>query len=93
MLSYQSCVDLVTTIDDVDPAGAWQYELVRALKPDIFVAVEGSYPEEQLAEIKKHAKELIVFPRQAENTSTSRLIQNTVKKHLDQVYGLFDHGK
>jgi hypothetical protein len=63
------------------------------LKPDVFVAVEGSYPEEQLSEIRKHAKEVIVLPRQAENTSTSRLIQNTVKKHLDQVYSLISHNK
>jgi D-beta-D-heptose 7-phosphate kinase/D-beta-D-heptose 1-phosphate adenosyltransferase len=93
MLSYQSCVDLITIIDDVDEKGNWQYSLIRLIQPDVFVAVEGSYPEEQLAEIKQHAKELIVFPRQAENTSTSRLIQNTVKKHLDQVYSLLEHNR
>ena len=93
MLSYQSCVDLITTIDDVDQEGGWQYELVRVLRPDVFVAVEGSYPESQLVEIRKHAKEVVVLPRQAENTSTSRLIQNTVKKHLDQVYSLLEHNK
>lgn len=93
MLSYQSCVDLITTIDDVDEKGSWQYGLVKALKPDIFVAVQGSYPEEQLIEIRKYAKEVVVLPRQAEKTSTSNLIQNTVKKHLDQVYSLLQHNK
>jgi rfaE bifunctional protein nucleotidyltransferase chain/domain len=88
MLSYQSCVDFVTLIDDVDEKGAWQYELVKKLRPDVFVAVEDSYPEEQLKEIRKYCTEVIVLPRQAENTSTTRLIQGTIKKQLDQMYKL-----
>jgi len=86
MLSYQSPVDFVTLIDDLDENGAWQYELIKKLKPDVFVAVEDSYPKEQLEEIKKYCAELVVLPRQAENTSTTRLIQGTIKKQLDQMY-------
>ena len=88
MLSYQDCVDFITLIDDLDEKGRWQYELIKKLKPDIFAAVEDSYPPEQLEEIKKHCSELIVLPRQAENTSTTRLIQDTIKKQLDQMYKL-----
>jgi D-beta-D-heptose 7-phosphate kinase/D-beta-D-heptose 1-phosphate adenosyltransferase len=88
MLSYQSCVDFVTLVDDIDDNGSWQYELVKKIKPDVFVAVEDSYPEKQLEEIKKYCTELIVLPRQAENTSTTRLIQGTIKKQLDQMYKL-----
>src|SRR5437016_3797836 len=29
MLSYQSCVDLVTLLDDVDEKGMWQYDLLK----------------------------------------------------------------
>lgn len=90
MLSYQACVDFVTLIDDLDQKGAWQYGLIKQLRPDVFVAVEGSYPQEQLDEIKKHCKELIVLPRQAENTSTTNLIQGTIKKQLDQMYKLIE---
>jgi D-beta-D-heptose 7-phosphate kinase/D-beta-D-heptose 1-phosphate adenosyltransferase len=90
MLGYQTCVDFVTTIDDVDDKGRWQYGLVKALRPDVFVAVEDSYPKEQLDEIKKHCGSLVVLPRQATNTSTSRMIQGTVKRHLDQMYKLID---
>jgi rfaE bifunctional protein nucleotidyltransferase chain/domain len=86
MLSYQSPVDFVTLIDDLDENSAWQYELIKKLKPDVFVAVEDSYPKEQLEEIKKYCTELVVLPRQAENTSTTRLIQGTIKKQLDQMY-------
>ena len=90
MLSYQSCVDFITLLDDVDKKGGWQYGLLKKIKPDIFVAVEDSYPKEQLEEIKKHCGKLVVLPRQAENTSTSKMIQQTVKKHLEKMYNLVD---
>lgn len=88
MLSYLDCVDFITTIDDIDPQGRWQYELIKAVHPDVFIAVEDSYPEEQLADIRKYCTEVIVLPRQAETTSTSKLIQGTIKKHLDEMYKL-----
>ncbi len=88
MLSYQDCVDFITLIDDLNDAGVWQYGLIKKLKPDVFVAVEDSYPESQLQEIRKHCKEIVVLPRQAENTSTTRMIQGTIKKQLDQMYKL-----
>jgi D-beta-D-heptose 7-phosphate kinase/D-beta-D-heptose 1-phosphate adenosyltransferase len=90
MLSYQACVDFITLLDDVDEQGKWQYDLLRKIKPDVFVAVEDSYPQSQLDDIRQHCGELVVLPRQAENTSTTRMIQNTVKKHLDQMYALVD---
>lgn len=90
MLSYQTCVDLVTPIDDVDSKGNWQYKLIKRIKPDVFVAVEDSYSKKQIADIKKFCKEVIVLPRQAEGTSTSKMIQYAVKQHLDQMYQLLD---
>lgn len=90
MLTYQSCVDLVTSVDDVDDRGRWKYGLVKRLKPDVFVAVEDSYSKRQIEEISKHCGKLVVLPRQAENTSTSNMIQNAVKKHLEQMYALVE---
>jgi D-beta-D-heptose 7-phosphate kinase/D-beta-D-heptose 1-phosphate adenosyltransferase len=93
MLTYQSCVDFVTCVDDVDEKGAWLYGLIKKVKPDIFVAVEDSYPASQLKEIRKYCKELVVLPRQAEKTSTTNMIQFAVKKHLDKMYELLDKRK
>jgi len=90
MLTYQMPVDFITLIDDVDKEGLWRCGLIKEIQPDIFVAVEGSYPNDQLDEIKKYCSKLVVLPRQAENTSTSRMIQNTVKKHLDKMYKLVE---
>lgn len=86
MLTYQYCVDLVTPVDDVDEKGRWQYGLLKIIRPDVFVAVEDSYPENQLARIRRYCPEVVVLPRQAENTSTSQMIQNTVKGHLEEMY-------
>lgn len=85
MVSYQTCVDYVTSIDDVDEKGSWQYELIKQVKPDVFVAVEDSYSEQQCEDIKQFCGQLIVLPRQAENTSTSKMIQDTLKKHIAEM--------
>jgi len=90
MLTYQSCVDFVTPVDDVDKKGNWLYTLIKKIKPDIFVAVEDSYPPKQISEIKKYCGKLVVLPRQAERTSTTKMIQFAVKKHLDKMYELLD---
>lgn len=82
MLSYQTSIDFITLVDDVTKKGKWRYGLIKALRPDVFVAVEDSYPDEQRREIEKFCGKLIVLPRQAENTSTTHLIQETVKRDL-----------
>lgn len=84
MLTYQHCVDYVTTVDDVDDEGRWQYGLVKALRPDVFVAVEDSYPKEQCTVLSELCGELVVLPRQAENTSSSQILQR-IKQGTDLV--------
>lgn len=83
MLSYQTCVDYVTLVDDIDEKGNWQYELIKDLPVDVFVAVEGnSYTEEQKNMIAKLCKKIEVIPRQALSTSSTDIIQNVIKIHL-----------
>lgn len=88
MLAYQSCVDIITPIGDVDDKGNWQYGLVDRLKPDIFVAEEKSYSDRQLADIQERCRKLVILPRQAQGTSTSQMIQDTVKRHIDEMHRL-----
>jgi len=83
MLSYQSCVDYVTLVDDIDKKGKWQYKLVKVIKPDVFVSTDYSYEDKQIKEIRKHAKKVLILSRQAEKTSSSKIIEKTVKKHLE----------
>lgn len=93
MLKYQDCVDYITLIDDIDQTGKWQYELIKKINPDIFVATQDSYPVEQLENIKQYSKDLIVFPRQAESTSTTGIIEKTMKNHLDALLNHLSNGK
>ncbi len=79
MLAVQRGVDYVTIIDDIDKEGQWYYGLLKMIRPDIFVAVEDSYPEEQRIEIQKFCAELVVLPRQAQNTSSTMIIENVIK--------------
>lgn len=85
MLKYQECVDYITLVDDIDDAGKWQYGLIKIVTPDIFVTTVDSYPKEQLQDIKLYAKEVLTFPRQAERTSTTEIIERMVKTHLEAV--------
>lgn len=82
MLSYLECVDFTLLIDDVDETGKWQYSLINSIHADVFVAVEGSYPKEQIEDIEKYCKEVTMLPRQAE-TSTSNLIHKVMKEFLN----------
>src|SRR3989338_11275458 len=61
MLKYQDCVDYVTLIDDIDGSGKWQYELIKKIGPDIFIATQDSYPPEQIEAIKQHSKDILVL--------------------------------
>lgn len=83
MLKYQECVDYITLVDDIDTEGKWQYDLIKQLRPHTFVTVSDSYPEDQIKDISVYSDNVLVLPRQAENTSTTEIIERMVKKHLD----------
>ncbi len=86
MVSFLACVDYVTPILDIDldstetAPGKFEYNwnptrLLRALQPDFFVAVEGSYPDEQIKALQKWCGEVVVLPRQASDISTTEILQ------------------
>lgn len=83
MLQYQECVDYVTLVDDIDEQGKWQYGLIQAIRPHVFVSTVDSYPEEQINDIRRYCDDVLILPRQAENTSSTGIVENTVKKHLE----------
>lgn len=74
MLLHTRYVDFATLIDDVDEKGDWQFGLLDVIRPDIFVAIEESYPLDQRVEIEARVGKLELLPRQAE-TSTSEKIR------------------
>jgi len=85
MLAYQDCIDYVTLVDDVDNEGSWQYKLLKKIKPDVFVAVVGSYPDAQIEDISHLVNKVVQLPRQAQNTSSTKIIEKTVKIHVNEL--------
>lgn len=86
MLSYQTFVDYITLVGDVDKQGRWQLGLVKTLRPDVFVVSDKeSYPKEQRKQIAKFCGKIKVLGRQAQNTSTTAIIEKTFKKRLEHV--------
>jgi len=86
MLSYQTFVDYVTIVNDVDKKGRWQLELVKFLKPDVFVVSDKeSYPREQRKQIIRFCGKIKVLGRQAQHTSTTAIIEKTFKKRLEHL--------
>lgn len=83
MLAYQDCIDYVTLVDDVNSKGAWKYKLLKVIRPDIFVAVKDSYPDKQVKEIEQYSGKVLLLSRQAEKTSSTKIIEKTVKSHLE----------
>lgn len=90
LLTYQECVDFVAEVDDVEIIGSedhkvsvWHFGLLQVVRPDVYVAVEDSYPQSQLDQIRQYCGELVVLPRQAE-TSTSEIIRReTIAAHAE----------
>lgn len=90
MLNYQDIIDYVTLINDVDKNGNWKMELVKIIRPDTFiVSSEESYPKEQQKQIAKFCVQLKVIGRQAKQTSTTKIIEKTFKKHLENILNNF----
>jgi len=86
MLTYQEFIDYVTLINDVDKKGSWKMGLIRAIKPDVFVVVEGeSYSEEQKKNIANFCGYVHVLSRQAKKTSTTDIVERVFKEKIKDI--------
>ena len=97
LMTYLEFVDVVTLVEDVDETGKWQYGLLEAVKPDVYVAVTDSYPRRQLSEIRKLCGELVVLERQGVGISTTAEIEavllQRIGKGFDQMIQSIKEGK
>ena len=85
MLQYQDCIDYVTLVGDIDEQGKWQYALIKTIRPHLFVTTPESYSEDQINDIRQYSDEVLILSRQAESTSSTDIVEKTVKKHLDSM--------
>jgi D-beta-D-heptose 7-phosphate kinase/D-beta-D-heptose 1-phosphate adenosyltransferase len=73
VLADNRAVDLVAVKRATD--SKWQ--LIKAVSPDVLIAVEGTYTEDEIASLREFCGEVVVLPRQAE-TSTSNQVRRMV---------------
>lgn len=73
MLAHLRYVDLVVLKRATD--AKWQ--LIKLIHPEVLIAVEGSYTDEEIEDLKNYCVEVKVLPRQAD-TSTSAKVRKLV---------------
>jgi len=50
-----------------------KWEITRIMRPDVLLAVEGTYSPEQVVELQKICGEVYIVPRQAENSTSNQV--------------------
>lgn len=69
MLAHLRYVDILTVKGLDDP----KWNLIKRLRPNILQAVEGTYKQTEIEELKKYCGELIIQPRQAETSTSAKI--------------------
>jgi D-beta-D-heptose 7-phosphate kinase/D-beta-D-heptose 1-phosphate adenosyltransferase len=64
-----------------------KWAMIKVVKPDVLIAVEGTYVPEELIALDEFCEEVVVLPRQAE-TSTSAKIRKLVLDGADNFTAL-----
>lgn len=78
MLGHLRYVDAIVVKKANDP----HWHLIKFIKPNVLIAVEGTYSPDELEELKEFCDEVRVLPRQA-NTSTSAQVRTLVLDGAD----------
>ena len=69
MLTHVRHVDIVT----LKPHNAPKWELIKIIKPDVLIATKETYTKEELKQLKKWCKEVVVLEPQATTSTTAKL--------------------
>lgn len=80
MLIHTRYVDLLTIKDVSQP----KWYLIKLFRPDVLQAVDGTYTDSELEELKEYCGQVVVQPRQAE-TSTSAKVRLLVMEGMHDV--------
>lgn len=69
MLSHLRDVDMIA----LKTLGHAHWELIRRVKPDVLIATEGTYTDEEKDQLKEFCGEVIVLEPQAETSTTAKI--------------------
>lgn len=87
ILSSLRYVDYVTIVEDVDMTGEWHMELIKLVKPDVFVCNDRSYPDDQIKRIRELCPvELLPFsypPASSSSVSVAEKLKRIVLRERE----------
>lgn len=69
MLAHMRYVDIITAKGLHDPP----WNLIKRIRPDVLQAVDGTYTEQELEELKEFCGKVVVQPRQAETSTSAKI--------------------
>lgn len=69
MLTHMMHVDLVILKEDVDE----RWSLTKLLRPDVLIAVEGTYTPKEIELLHEFCDKVAVLPRQAETSTSAKI--------------------
>jgi D-beta-D-heptose 7-phosphate kinase/D-beta-D-heptose 1-phosphate adenosyltransferase len=69
MLTHVRHVDIVTIKHSDDP----KWALIKLVKPDVLIATQETYSDEQIKELHKYCKEVVVLDPQATTSTTAKI--------------------
>lgn len=78
MITFIRSADIVAKKSKSDP----KWGMIKSVRPDVLIAVKGTYEDSEIESLKEFCGEIIVLPRQAE-TSTSAKIRKLVLDGAD----------
>lgn len=80
ILTHLRSVDLIA----LKPLRAKKWELIKVVRPDVFIATKETYSRARLRELLKYCGKVVVLPRQATTTTSAkiRLLQIGTAKYL-----------
>jgi len=69
MLTYLSSVDHVV----IKPLAAPKWQLIKLIKPDVLIAVENTYSNQEIEALEKFCGQVVVLKRQATTSTSAKL--------------------
>ena len=86
MMTHLRYADLVT----VKKADHPKWHLIKTIRPDVLVGVEGTYTEEEIEQLNEFCGEVIILPRQAKTSTSEKVRKVTLSGAEDLTHILIE---
>ena len=67
-----------------------KWGLIRAVKPDVLIAIKENYSEEQINKLNEICGEVKILPRQSESSTSDKIRRATIAGQMGKIVGLYE---